>query len=96
MMRRPFTASEGSLAHGDRDLRHEPDRTAKEITMAFVSIRIITVDVARLAGCSEKPPEFTKDRKKEAMNITDTMAGRDLEALRAAIAGQVFVPGQAG
>jgi len=30
------------------------------------------------------------------MNITDTMAGRDLEALRAAIAGQVFVPGQAG
>jgi len=64
--------------------------------MAFVSIRIITGDVARLAGCSEKPPEFTKDRKKEAMNITDTMAGRDLEALRAAIAGQVFVPGEAG
>jgi len=30
------------------------------------------------------------------MNITDTMAGRDLEALRAAIAGQVFIPGQAG
>jgi hypothetical protein len=30
------------------------------------------------------------------MNITDTMAGRDLEALRAAIAGQVFVPGEAG
>jgi hypothetical protein len=30
------------------------------------------------------------------MNIKDTMAGRDLEALRAAIAGQVFVPGQAG
>jgi hypothetical protein len=28
MMRRPFTASEGSLAHGDRDLRHRPDRTA--------------------------------------------------------------------
>ena len=30
------------------------------------------------------------------MNITDTIAGRDVEALRAAIAGQVFVPGQAG
>ena len=30
------------------------------------------------------------------MNITDTIAGRDLEALRAAIAGQVFVPGEAG
>jgi FAD/FMN-containing dehydrogenase len=30
------------------------------------------------------------------MNSTDTMAGRDLQALRAAIAGQVFVPGQAG
>jgi FAD/FMN-containing dehydrogenase len=30
------------------------------------------------------------------MNIKDTMAGRDLEALRAAIAGQVFVPGQVG
>jgi FAD/FMN-containing dehydrogenase len=30
------------------------------------------------------------------MNMTDNTAGRDLEALRAAIAGQVFVPGQAG
>jgi FAD binding domain len=30
------------------------------------------------------------------MNIKDTNAGRDLEALRAAIADQVFVPGQAG
>src|SRR5580693_6308886 len=30
------------------------------------------------------------------MNTTDTMAGRGREALRAAIAGQVFVPGQAG
>ena len=30
------------------------------------------------------------------MNITDIIADRDLEALRAAIAGQVFVPGQAG
>ena len=30
------------------------------------------------------------------MNTTDIAAGRGLEALRAAIAGQVFVPGQAG
>ena len=30
------------------------------------------------------------------MNITDTIADRDLDALRAAIAGQVFVPGEAG
>ena len=30
------------------------------------------------------------------MNITGSMAGRDPYALRAAIAGQVFVPGQAG
>src|SRR5262249_58933869 len=30
------------------------------------------------------------------MNIAHTMAGRDLGALRAAIAGQVFVPGEAG
>jgi hypothetical protein len=33
---------------------------------------------------------------KEAMNITDTIAGRYLQALRAVPAGQVFVPGQAG
>ena len=30
------------------------------------------------------------------MKITDTMAGRDLDALRAAVAGQVFVPSEAG
>ena len=30
------------------------------------------------------------------MNVKGTSAGRDLEALRVAIAGQVFVPGQAG
>ena len=30
------------------------------------------------------------------MNTTDITAGRGLEALRAAIAGQVFVPGEAG
>src|SRR6516225_7031697 len=35
-------------------------------------------------------------RKKETINTTDTTAGRGLEALRAAIAGQVFVPGEAG
>ena len=29
------------------------------------------------------------------MNITDTVADRDLHALQAAIAGQIFVPGQA-
>jgi FAD/FMN-containing dehydrogenase len=34
--------------------------------------------------------------KEETMNITDTSADRDLEALRAATAGQVFVPGEAG
>ena len=30
------------------------------------------------------------------MNIKNSIADRDLEALRAAIAGRVFVPGQAG
>ena len=30
------------------------------------------------------------------MNIADTTAGRGLDALRAAIAGRVFVPGEAG
>ncbi len=30
------------------------------------------------------------------MNIADSIAGRDLEALRTAIAGQVFAPGEAG
>src|SRR5215471_13730690 len=33
---------------------------------------------------------------RETMNITDTMAGRGPDALRAAIAGQACVPGQAG
>ena len=36
--------------------------------MKFVSIRIITGDVARLAGSCEKPPERTKERKKEGIN----------------------------
>jgi hypothetical protein len=38
---------------------------------------------------------MTKE-KQETMNITDDIAGRDLEALRAAVVGRVFVPGQAG
>jgi len=33
--------------------------------MDLVSARSITGDVARLAGCCEKPPERTKERKKE-------------------------------
>src|SRR5262249_12880622 len=40
-------------------------------------------------------PAVRRKERKEAMNIKDTIAGRDLDALRAAIAGQVFVPGQA-
>jgi hypothetical protein len=60
--------------------------------MDFVSIRIvITGDVARLTGCYEKATEFTKERKKETMSITDTMAGRDPQALRAA-AGRLARP----
>jgi len=41
MMRRLLTASEGNLAHGCHDLRHQPDGTAREITMDLVSICII-------------------------------------------------------
>jgi len=36
--------------------------------MDFVSTRIITGGVARLAGCCEKPPEFTEERRKEGRN----------------------------
>jgi len=32
--------------------------------MNLVSTRILTGDVARLAGCCEKPPEYTKERKR--------------------------------
>ena len=34
--------------------------------------------------------------EKETMNTTDTMADCGLDALRAAIAGQIFAPGEAG
>ena len=67
--------------------------------MDLVSARILTGDVARLAGFHEKATgmrQGKKERRKEAMNTTDTSASRDLEALRAALAGQVFVPGGAG
>src|SRR6516225_4920070 len=48
--------------------------------------------------CRAQLPESARRRKKgrETMSITDTLASRDLEALPAAIAGQVFVPGEAG
>ena len=42
------------MAHGYRGLRHQPDRTARQITTNLVSTRIITGDVARLAGFGEK------------------------------------------
>jgi transposase len=44
-----------ALAHGCHDLRHQPDRAAQEITMDLASTGITTGDVARLAGCYEKP-----------------------------------------
>jgi hypothetical protein len=68
---------------------------AREITMNFASNRIITGGVARLTGFYEKVTGV-HERKKKTMNTTDTMAGRDLEALRAALGGQVFVPDEAG
>jgi len=64
--------------------------------MNLVSIRIITGDAARLADCCEKATGAHEGRRKEGMNITDAMADRDLQTLRAAIAGQVFVRGEAG
>ena len=42
------------------------------------------------------PPSRRYEGKKEAMTIKNTIADRDLEALQAALAGQVFVAGQAG
>ena len=36
--------------------------------MNFVSTRTITGDVARLAGCCEKPPECTKEGRKGGRN----------------------------
>jgi FAD/FMN-containing dehydrogenase len=41
-------------------------------------------------------PDATKKRKKEPMNSKNSSAERDLDALRAAIEGQVSVPGQSG
>jgi len=46
--------SEASLIHDGHGLRHQPDRTAREITMDLVSACVITGDVARLVGCCEK------------------------------------------
>src|SRR6516162_8402982 len=46
--------------------------------------------------CPAHIPKSALRKKKETMNTTDTTAGRGLEALRAAIVGQVFVPGEAG
>jgi hypothetical protein len=45
---------EVSLIHDGHGLPHQPDRTAREITMDLVSPRVITGDVARLVGCCEK------------------------------------------
>jgi hypothetical protein len=53
-MRRPLTPPEGSLTRSYHDLRHQPDRSAKEITIDCVWIRIITGDVARPTGCCDK------------------------------------------
>jgi len=61
---RLLTPSGGSLAHDCRGPRHQPDRTARQITMNLVSARITTGDVARLAGSGEKPPERAKERRK--------------------------------
>jgi hypothetical protein len=55
MVRGPLTPPEGSLTHSYHDLRHQPDCSAKEITIDCVWIRIIiTGDVARPAGCCDK------------------------------------------
>ena len=47
----PVRTQPGHDGHG---LRHQPDRTARKITMDLVSTRILTGDVARLAGCCDK------------------------------------------
>src|SRR5262249_22549426 len=46
--------------------------------------------------CPAHIPKSALRKKEETMNTTDITAGRGLEALRAAIAGQLFVPGEAG
>jgi hypothetical protein len=55
--------------------------------MDFASNRIIASGVARLTGFYEKATGVReRNGRKKTMNITDTIAGRDLEALRAAAA----------
>jgi hypothetical protein len=49
--------------HGDHDLRHLPDRTAREITMDVVLIAVITGDVAGLAGVCEKASAVHEGKK---------------------------------
>src|SRR5215469_2185639 len=51
---------------------------------------------SRIAALGPNSPARHLLRDKETMNTTDITAGRGLEALRAAIAGRVFVPGEAG
>jgi hypothetical protein len=46
--------------HSGHDRRHQPDRTAEEITTDYVSIRIVTGDAARLPAPARKPPEYMK------------------------------------
>jgi hypothetical protein len=60
---RPLTPSAGSLAHDCHDPRHQPDRTARQITTNLVSARITTGDVARLAGSSEKATRAREGKK---------------------------------
>jgi hypothetical protein len=64
----PAYRPDGSLAHGCGAPRHQPDRTARQITMSLVSIRAITGDVARLAGFGEKAtgaPEGQAEGRKQ-------------------------------
>ena len=49
--------------HGGHGPRHQPDRTARKITIDFVSTRILTGDVARLAGCCEKATGVHEGKK---------------------------------
>jgi hypothetical protein len=52
------------VAYGRHDLRHQPDRTAQEITMDLASTGITTGDIAHLAGSYEKATGV-HERKKE-------------------------------
>jgi hypothetical protein len=51
------------VAHGYHDLRHQPDRTGREITIDCASTRIITGDLARLAGSCEKAAGVHEGKK---------------------------------